>query len=420
MAKLRAIVTDKNVPEGHKGLHGFLYGEDGGDAAHEASTTGKHRQGEDDGTSMMGVPGYLSDREGEKPVGVYVVYDAQKQPQYVGYSRNMVLSIKGHATSLGEEKCAYVQTKVFRDKAICSRANLEKEVEAWLKEFSELPPGNGGEAGLWQGAAAPTPAVMSEAERQVHEEQKLKLRKAMGDVKPVEVEKTPAEKRAALKAAMEGNDWSAVISEQTELTIDQDRIDMLAEAEAVSAQPEAAASTSGEQQGEGVVSPFESEAVQRGVQDSAMSAPTELTVEAVQLALEEVRPYLVADGGDVEVVGVDGGVVRLELMGACSSCPSQSSTMQMGIERTLKSRFGDLIRDIVQVNPAEPGATVAAVDMHLNMLRGAVSSYGGSVEVLKVEGGVCELKYVGPAPIGKGLVAAVKDQFPDITEVKLV
>jgi NFU1 iron-sulfur cluster scaffold homolog, mitochondrial len=74
----------------------------------------------------------------------------------------------------------------------------------------------------------------------------------------------------------------------------------------------------------------------------------------------------------------------------------------------------------VQVNPLPPGATVEAVDSALNALRGAVSSYGGSVEVLSVADGVCELRYVGPAPIGKGLIGAVKDQFPDIKEVKLL
>jgi hypothetical protein len=91
-----------------------------------------------------------------------------------------------------------------------------------------------------------------------------------------------------------------------------------------------------------------------------------------------------------------------------------------GIERALKAKFGDAIRDIIQVNPKDPSATVDAVDQHLNMLRGAVTNFGGSVDVVSVGGGVCELKYVGPPPLGNGLKAAIKDRFPDIREVKLI
>ncbi len=47
-------------------------------------------------------------------------------------------------------------------------------------------------------------------------------------------------------------------------------------------------------------------------------------------------------------------------------------------------------------------------------------NYGGEVEVLAVEGGKCTVRYTGPAPIGMGVRAAIKDKFPDITEVLLV
>ncbi len=55
--------------------------------------------------------------------------------------------------------------------------------------------------------------------------------------------------------------------------------------------------------------------------------------------------------------------------------------------------------------------------MQLNMLRGAISSLGGSVEVLAVGGGKCELKYIGPDAISKGISAAIRDKFHDINEV---
>lgn len=51
-------------------------------------------QGEDDGSSILPVPAYLDSREGEKPLGVYAVYDDRHNLQYVGYSRNIVLAVK--------------------------------------------------------------------------------------------------------------------------------------------------------------------------------------------------------------------------------------------------------------------------------------------------------------------------------------
>ena len=56
-------------------------------------------------------------------------------------------------------------------------------------------------------------------------------------------------------------------------------------------------------------------------------------------ALDEVRPYLIADGGNVEVAAVQDGVVMLRLQGACGTCPSSTATMKMGIERSLRVRL---------------------------------------------------------------------------------
>lgn len=77
--------------------------------------------------------------------------------------------------------------------------------------------------------------------------------------------------------------------------------------------------------------------------------PPEMTVASVDAALEEVRPYLLADGGDVAVVGVEAGVVAVALQGACSSCASSSATLKMGIERQLRAVFGEQLREVVQV-----------------------------------------------------------------------
>ncbi|MFA8437421.1 NifU family protein [Pueribacillus sp. YX66] len=57
--------------------------------------------------------------------------------------------------------------------------------------------------------------------------------------------------------------------------------------------------------------------------------------EQVQEVLDKLRPFLLRDGGDVELVDVEDGIVKVRLMGACGSCPSSTITLKAGIERAL-------------------------------------------------------------------------------------
>jgi Fe-S cluster biogenesis protein NfuA len=63
------------------------------------------------------------------------------------------------------------------------------------------------------------------------------------------------------------------------------------------------------------------------------------TVEEVSKVLDEIRPSLQADGGDVELVGIDNNIVKLRLMGHCAGCAFSTMTLKMGIERLLKQRI---------------------------------------------------------------------------------
>ncbi|MDH6059373.1 NifU family protein [Chrysosporum bergii ANA360D] len=74
----------------------------------------------------------------------------------------------------------------------------------------------------------------------------------------------------------------------------------------------------------------------------------ELTVENVETVLDEMRPYLMSDGGNVELVELEGPIVKLRLQGACGSCPSSAMTLRMGIERRLKEMIPE-IAEIEQV-----------------------------------------------------------------------
>jgi Fe-S cluster biogenesis protein NfuA len=79
-----------------------------------------------------------------------------------------------------------------------------------------------------------------------------------------------------------------------------------------------------------------------------MAETLTLNTENVETVLDEMRPYLMADGGNVELVEIDGPVVKLRLQGACGSCPSSAMTLRMGIERRLRE-FIPEIAEIEQV-----------------------------------------------------------------------
>ena len=64
--------------------------------------------------------------------------------------------------------------------------------------------------------------------------------------------------------------------------------------------------------------------------------------------LDKLRPFLQRDGGDVELVDVEEGIVKLRLMGACGSCPSSTITLKAGIERALLEEVDGIV-EVVQV-----------------------------------------------------------------------
>ena len=109
------------------------------------------------------------------------------------------------------------------------------------------------------------------------------------------------------------------------------------------------------------LSPFEEEVI-RSADDQYP-----LTLDNVEMILDELRPYLMSDGGNVRVSGIEGPVVRLQLEGACGDCPSSTMTMKMGLERRLKEAIPE-ISEVVQVLPDArsrrplPSSAAARVD----------------------------------------------------------
>ena len=138
-----------------------------------------------------------------------------------------------------------------------------------------------------------------------------------------------------------------------------------------------------------------------------------LTKENVDKVLDEVRPYLIADGGNVSVVSIDekSRSISLLLQGACGSCASSTTTMKMGIERVLKENFSNL-GPVISVDPLSMNLlTVEMVEESLSKIMPAIKGMGGLVEVLSTDTatGTVLLSYKGPAKLRQGIELVLKD-----------
>jgi Fe-S cluster biogenesis protein NfuA len=66
-----------------------------------------------------------------------------------------------------------------------------------------------------------------------------------------------------------------------------------------------------------------------------------VTKERIEAVLERVRPFLNADGGDIELVAVEGNSAQVRLTGLCAGCPSAHMTLHVGIETALREEIPD-------------------------------------------------------------------------------
>ncbi|KAL5567338.1 hypothetical protein UlMin_030502 [Ulmus minor] len=158
--------------------------------------------------------------------------------------------------------------------------------------------------------------------------------------------------------------------------------------------------------------------------NSALELP--LTAENVESVLDEIRPYLIADGGNVALHEIEGNVVRLKLQGACGSCPSSVMTMKMGIERRLMEK----IPEIVAVEPIadeETGLELNEenIEMVLEEIRPyLVGAAGGSLELVGIEEPIVKVRITGPAAgvmtVRVAVTQKLREKIPAIAAVQLL
>ncbi len=70
--------------------------------------------------------------------------------------------------------------------------------------------------------------------------------------------------------------------------------------------------------------------------------------EKVEKAIEEIRPFLQADGGNIELIDIQEGIVKVKLVGACGSCPMSQLTLKRGVEARLKAQIPE-VKEVIAV-----------------------------------------------------------------------
>ncbi|PIA47238.1 hypothetical protein AQUCO_01400136v1 [Aquilegia coerulea] len=158
--------------------------------------------------------------------------------------------------------------------------------------------------------------------------------------------------------------------------------------------------------------------------DSALELP--LTAENVESVLDEVRPYLMSDGGNVALHEIDGNIVRLKLQGACGSCPSSVTTMKLGIERRLMEK----IPEIVAVEPVTDEETGLELnEENIEQVLAEIRPYlvgtgGGGLELVAIDEPIVKVRITGPAAAVMTVRVAVtqklREKIPAIAAVQLL
>lgn len=158
--------------------------------------------------------------------------------------------------------------------------------------------------------------------------------------------------------------------------------------------------------------------------NSAVELP--LTAENVETVLDEIRPYLISDGGNVALHEIDGNVVRLKLQGACGSCPSSVMTMKMGIERRLMEKIPEIVA-VEPVTDEETGLELndENIEKVLEELRPyLVGAAGGTLELVAIEEPIVKVRITGPAAgvmtVRVAVTQKLREKIPAIAAVQLL
>ncbi|KAG6430317.1 hypothetical protein SASPL_108381 [Salvia splendens] len=182
--------------------------------------------------------------------------------------------------------------------------------------------------------------------------------------------------------------------------------------------------------------------------DSAVELP--LTAENIESVLDEIRPYLIADGGNVALHEIDGNVVKLKLQGACGSCPSSVVTMKMGIECRLMEKIPEVIAvesipdeetglELNEENIEKVNIGSDSLTCQLSIARCSagfaprvleeirpylIGAAGGDLELVEIEEPIVKVRISGPAAgvmtVRVAVTQKLREKIPSIAAVQLL
>ncbi|XP_010441321.1 PREDICTED: nifU-like protein 2, chloroplastic [Camelina sativa] len=151
-----------------------------------------------------------------------------------------------------------------------------------------------------------------------------------------------------------------------------------------------------------------------------------LTEENVESVLDEIRPYLMSDGGNVALHEIDGNIVRVKLQGACGSCPSSTMTMKMGIERRLMEKIPEIVA-VEAVPDEETGLEMNEenIEKVLEEIRPyLIGTTDGSLELVEIEDPIVKIRITGPAAgvmtVRVAVTQKLREKIPSIAAVQLI
>ena len=352
------------------------------------------------------------------------------QVHYIGASLNVARALRRHVLDFGDGVCAYARVCLVDPANVERLRQLQRE---WIEEQEFIPPGNRTD--------------------EAHQEQHRKWVSGSGPLEASEEDVAADEAKEAPEVA--GGDGHVVPAASTaEPTSSADEIPESApadtsdngqaeEEQGAKAPGASAPATPWEGAGDtpnadpdeneatsepNIISPF-SGAWDRPPTDASVASAAALPLdrENVRRVLEEVRPYLLADGGDLHVVEVDPatGNISVALQGACRSCPASTTTMKMGVERILRERFGDdRIGEVVALElDTVDGTNGADIDLAdqcedcLDEIRPTLYAFGGMVEVLDVNTDGVRLRYRGPDKLRQSIDARLRQRLRGLKQV---
>ncbi|KAF8111946.1 hypothetical protein N665_0070s0016 [Sinapis alba] len=158
--------------------------------------------------------------------------------------------------------------------------------------------------------------------------------------------------------------------------------------------------------------------------DPVLEVP--LTEENVESVLDEIRPYLISDGGNVALHEIDGNIVRVKLQGACGSCPSSVTTMKMGIERRLMEKIPEIVA-VESVPDEETGLELndENIEKVLEEIRPyLIGTADGSLELVEIEEPIVKIRITGPAAgvmtVRVAVTQKLREKIPSIAAVQLI